>query len=108
MVYAVEISRLISETFPDYGKAAMAKEKFHHFLAGLKCQEQGATDMVVTERCENAKDVVKQDYAPKTITGGPSAAARSGGQIAFVQKVTDYGDLYKAVHSLAEELKECK
>ena len=116
VVYAAEISRLVAEAFPDYGKNATREEKFRRFLAGLdpglraKCHEQGATDMdealIVAERCENAREAALQDYASTTAMA--ACATGPGGQIASVQKVTDYGGLHKAVHSLTEELKEMR
>lgn len=113
VVYAAEISRLVSEAFPDYGENATREEKFRRFLGGLdselklKCHEQGATDMeealVIAERCENAREAVKQDFASKV-----TAAGSAVGHIASVHSVTDYGGLHRAVHSLTEELREMR
>ena len=64
-VYAADITRLVSEAFPEYGQAAQRTERFRRFLAGLdpeleaKCHEHGAMDMEaaleIASRCERAR-----------------------------------------------------
>lgn len=63
-VYAADVSRLVTEAFPEYGAMAQREEKFRRCLAGLnpmlkaKCLELGATEveeaLTVAKRCENA------------------------------------------------------
>ena len=68
-VYAADVSRLVTEAFPDYGGAARMGETFRRVLAGLdpalqaKCHEQLATDMEealpIAGRCERARQALR-------------------------------------------------
>lgn len=68
-VYAAEITRLVLEAFPDYGKPAIAMERFRRFVAGLdpilqaKCHEHGATTLedalAVACKWERAQEALK-------------------------------------------------
>lgn len=105
-VYAADVSRLVTEAFPDYGDVAQRKEKFRRFLAGLdpalkaKCLEQGATDLEealhVAERCENARVALQRDYV--------SAAAVCNDGSQAVQSVSVSESLQRAVEKLTEDM----
>ena len=105
-VYAADVSRLVTEAFPDYGGVAQREEKFRRFLAGLdpalkaKCLEMGATDLEealhVVERCENARMTLQRDYVS-------TAAAAYGGGGPSVQSVSVSDGLQRAVEKLTEE-----
>lgn len=68
-VYAAEITRLVIEAFPEYGKPAIAMERFRRFVAGLdpilqsKCHEHGAATLedalAVACKWERAQEALK-------------------------------------------------
>lgn len=103
-VYAADVSRLVTEAFPDYGDIAQREEKYRRFLAGLdpalkaKCLEQGATDLEkslqVAERCENARVAHQRDYVSSAATYNDGAPS--------VQSVSVSEGLQRAVERLTE------
>lgn len=68
-VYAAEVTRLVLEAFPEYGKPAIAMERFRRFVAGLdpilqsKCHEHGAATLedalAVACKWERAQEALK-------------------------------------------------
>ena len=68
-VYAAEITRLVVEAFPEYGKPAITMERFRRFVAGLdpilqsKCHEHGAATLedalAVACKWERAQEALK-------------------------------------------------
>lgn len=68
-VYAAEITRLVLEAFPNYGKPAITMERFRRFVAGLdpilqaKCHEHGAATLedalAVACKWERAQEALK-------------------------------------------------
>lgn len=87
-VYAAEITRLVQEAFPNYGRPAIAMERFRRFVAGLdpilqaKCHEHGAATLKDAlggackwERAQEALKLLPPPASPYATTqyAGPPA-----------------------------------
>ena len=92
-VYAAELTRLVSEAFPEYDCRAKEEETYRRFLAGLdvnlvqKCHEHGAHNlrdaMRIAMQVERALEASKLHGASPNVFIPPSHYYSVGGQIGY-------------------------
>ncbi|XP_051902239.1 uncharacterized protein LOC127587812 [Hippocampus zosterae] len=117
-VYSADVTRLVMEAFPDYGRVAQEGEKFRRFVAGLdpalqaKIHEMGAGDLdealVVAGRCERARAALNlhASYPPMRTMGQVSVTCSDTASIKLLEAMerltVKVSGLQSDVHQLQE------